>query len=87
MPYGSVLRDCNALIILSEAAAFHQEQLLADPESFSDEVLESLKQGIAFTAIDYALAHETHMNLVTRERQMARPTTLSRATCSKNPVR
>ena len=58
LPYGSVLRDCNALIVLSEAAAFHHEQLLTTPGNFSDEVLESLKQGTAFSAIDYALARE-----------------------------
>ena len=59
LPYGPALRDCNGLIVLSEAAAIHQKQLLATPETFSHDVLECLKEGMAFTAVEYVQARET----------------------------
>ncbi|GAC1423573.1 MAG: amidase [Ktedonobacteraceae bacterium] len=59
LPFGAALRDCNALIVLSEAAAIHQKELLTTPGAFSHDVLECLKEGMAFTAIEYIQARET----------------------------
>ncbi len=59
LPYGPALRDCNGLIVLSEAAAIHQAQLATTPEMFSHEVLQCLKEGMAFSAVEYIRARET----------------------------
>jgi len=58
LPQGAVLRDCNSTILLSEAAYFHREQLQVMPEAFSPAVLESLRQGMMYTARDYVQARE-----------------------------
>ncbi|HLG62613.1 MAG TPA: amidase [Ktedonosporobacter sp.] len=58
MPQGPVLRDCNSTILLSEAAYFHREQLQTAPGVFSPAVLESLRQGMTYTARDYVQTRE-----------------------------
>ncbi len=50
------LAAANGLMTQVEAAAFHRERLLNNPELFGDDVRERLLQGLNTSGIDYALA-------------------------------
>jgi aspartyl-tRNA(Asn)/glutamyl-tRNA(Gln) amidotransferase subunit A len=53
----------NALMVQSDAAAFHRERLQAQPERFGADVLKRLQTGAAYTSTEYALARRTQAEL------------------------
>jgi aspartyl-tRNA(Asn)/glutamyl-tRNA(Gln) amidotransferase subunit A len=53
----------NVLLVQSDAAAFHQERLKAQPELFGSDVLKRLQTGAAFTSTEYALARRAQAEL------------------------
>ncbi|MBN1380634.1 MAG: amidase [Deltaproteobacteria bacterium] len=49
----------NGIMIISDAAAFHEERLKNHPEQFGGDVRQRLQMGAAMPAIDYVLARRT----------------------------
>jgi len=50
------MAKATGVILLADAAAFHQQRFESQPERFGADVLDRLKAGRAFTATDYASA-------------------------------
>lgn len=51
--------QANALMVTSDAAAFHRERLQSHPQGFGADVLQRLRSGAAFTSTEYILARRT----------------------------
>jgi aspartyl-tRNA(Asn)/glutamyl-tRNA(Gln) amidotransferase subunit A len=49
----------NGLMTPSDAAAYHQARLEAEPQGFGADVLKRLQTGAAYTSTEYILAHRT----------------------------
>ena len=49
----------NAIMVVSDAAAFHQGRLQSEPEKFGADVRQRLELGASYTAMDYSLARRT----------------------------
>jgi aspartyl-tRNA(Asn)/glutamyl-tRNA(Gln) amidotransferase subunit A len=49
----------NQLIVISDAAAYHQQRLAERPQDFGQDVLMRLQSGAAVTSSEYSLAHRT----------------------------
>jgi aspartyl-tRNA(Asn)/glutamyl-tRNA(Gln) amidotransferase subunit A len=56
LPDGLAAARANALIVTSEAAAFHRQRLETNPAGFGADILQRLQLGAANSAPDYALA-------------------------------
>jgi aspartyl-tRNA(Asn)/glutamyl-tRNA(Gln) amidotransferase subunit A len=56
IPSASEAAEINAVIVQSEAAAFHRDRLTAQPEGFGVDVLNRLRTGEAFTSTESILA-------------------------------
>lgn len=56
LPGASEAAEINAVIVHSEAAAFHRDRLVAQPEDFGQDVLRRLHHGEAFTSTESLLA-------------------------------
>lgn len=60
------LRDAalaNGLMVQADAAAFHRERLKEHPDWFGADVRQRLETGAAFTAVEYALARRTQVEM------------------------
>jgi aspartyl-tRNA(Asn)/glutamyl-tRNA(Gln) amidotransferase subunit A len=51
--------QANALMVTSDAAAFHRERLQSHPQGFGADVLQRLRSGAAVTSTEYVLARRT----------------------------
>jgi len=51
--------QANGLMTTSDAAAYHQQRLLHQPDEFGADVLSRLQQGAAYTSSEYILARRT----------------------------
>ncbi len=54
----------NGIILLSEAAAYHHQHLLEQPEAFGADVLSRLRTGESMSAVELASAHRTRVNSI-----------------------
>ncbi len=54
----------NGIILLSEAAAYHHQHLLEQPEAFGADVLSRLRTGESMSAVDLASAQRTRVNSI-----------------------
>ena len=59
----------NGMMVISDAAAFHQSRLLENPEDFGADVLQRLQNGAALPLKEYIQARRTQTLL---RRQFAR---------------
>lgn len=55
--------QANLLMVTSEAAAYHHDRLLNQPEKFGEDILRRLLSGASHTSIEYILARRTQMLL------------------------
>ncbi|MEW5872179.1 MAG: amidase [Chloroflexota bacterium] len=53
--------QANGLVVVSDAAALHQERLAEHPQGFGADVLARLRMGAAYTSSEYALARRTQV--------------------------
>lgn len=53
----------NGLMTTSDAAAFHHQRLVEQPQGFGKDVLTRLQTGAAYTSTEYALARRTQTEL------------------------
>ncbi len=51
--------QANAVLVTSDAAAFHRQRLQENPQGFGADVLRRLQTGAAYTSGDYSLARRT----------------------------
>jgi aspartyl-tRNA(Asn)/glutamyl-tRNA(Gln) amidotransferase subunit A len=58
-PDARLAAQANVLMVLSDAAAFHRERLEERPQDFGADILQRLRTGAAYTAVDYSLARRT----------------------------
>jgi aspartyl-tRNA(Asn)/glutamyl-tRNA(Gln) amidotransferase subunit A len=58
-PGASEAAEINAVIVQSEAAAFHRDRLVEQPELFGEDVLRRLQQGNAYSSTEALLARGT----------------------------
>ncbi len=54
----------NGIILLSEAAAYHRQHLLEQPEAFGADVLSRLRTGELMSAVDLASAQRTRVDSI-----------------------
>lgn len=51
--------QANLIMVTSDAAAYHQQRLLTQPEGFGDDILRRLRQGAAYSSQEYIQARRT----------------------------
>jgi aspartyl-tRNA(Asn)/glutamyl-tRNA(Gln) amidotransferase subunit A len=68
-PDARLAAQTNGLMVLSDAAAFHQERLQERPQDFGADIQQRLRTGAAYTAADYSLARRTQAVLRRRFEQ------------------
>ena len=59
LPLVNKIREAAGIILITEAAAYHQGRLETEPERFGLDVRQRLENARDYTAIDYALARQT----------------------------
>jgi aspartyl-tRNA(Asn)/glutamyl-tRNA(Gln) amidotransferase subunit A len=59
IPNGLEAARANALMVTSDAAAFHRERLQGQPDGFGEDVRQRLETGAAYTSSEYILARRT----------------------------
>jgi aspartyl-tRNA(Asn)/glutamyl-tRNA(Gln) amidotransferase subunit A len=58
--------QANGLMVTSDAAAYHRERLMNQPQEFGADVLQRLQNGAEYTSTEYILARKTQTDLKRR---------------------
>jgi aspartyl-tRNA(Asn)/glutamyl-tRNA(Gln) amidotransferase subunit A len=66
LPGAHEAAQANGLMVTSDAAAYHRERLMNQPQEFGADVLQRLQTGAGFTSTEYILARKTQTDLKRR---------------------